>query len=157
MRAILSSCACVAAAATAHLLGWVTLKQTPASSANPKKKDGLSFSDRLLAKALRRRAAEGRDFTVSRWTTVDTNRAIRQHIGGWTANQSMRKAAKVIHNPLASLKNLRTLAMGLKQTGSDKRKADQAAWAKKHAVKLTAAVCLSCVYLCCQRLPACDS
>eukprot|EP01047_Picozoa_sp_COSAG01_P059233 COSAG01_NODE_7084_length_3361_cov_1.822195_1_plen_89_part_10 len=89
----------MAAVATAHLLGWVTLKQTPASSANPKKKDGLSFSDRLLAKALRRRAAEGRDFTVSRWTAVDTNRAIRQHIEGWTANQSMRKAAKVIHSP----------------------------------------------------------
>ena len=32
---------------------------------------------------------------MSRWTAVDTNRAIREHVPGWTANKSIRNVRAV--------------------------------------------------------------
>eukprot|EP01048_Picozoa_sp_COSAG05_P002411 COSAG05_NODE_98_length_19441_cov_32.923327_14_plen_285_part_00 len=52
-----------------------------------------SATHALFAEALQRRTAEGRPL-LSRWTAVDTNRAIRERVPGWTANRSVRNVLK---------------------------------------------------------------
>ena len=63
-----------------HLLGFVA---TAEPTAEPEQKK----AHKLLGKARERLKEEGRPI-VSRWNAMDTNRAIREKVPGWTANLS---------------------------------------------------------------------
>ena len=63
-----------------HLLGFVA---TAEPTAEPEQKK----AHHLLGKARERLKEEGRPI-VSRWNAMDTNRAIREKVPGWTANLS---------------------------------------------------------------------
>ena len=77
-----------------HLLGFLVvgagnaaeggLKAVPAESKRKAKQ--------LLHNARERMKEEGRPI-MSRWTAMDTNRAIREKVPGWTANLSLKHAA----------------------------------------------------------------
>ena len=76
-----------------HLLGFLVVAATAsdttpvkAVSAENQKKAGA-----LLHTAKTRMQQEGRPL-VSRWTAMDTNRAIREKVPGWTANLSLKHA-----------------------------------------------------------------
>jgi len=82
----------------AHVFGFRAYNKAAAPQQDGS--DGLSLSPekqeatkKLFAEALQRRKTEGRPL-LSRWTAVDTNRAIRERVPGWTANRSIRNVLK---------------------------------------------------------------
>ena len=65
----------------AHLLGFVKSGHVPAEQQTVTKK--------VFGEAHTRLKGEGRP-VVSRWTAMETNRAIRKAVPKWTANQSLK-------------------------------------------------------------------